>query len=320
MRGAALVAVADPDPGRRAAAACLAQTTGYDDPQVLLERTDVEAVVISAPTHLHAELVVAAARARKHVFLEKPLATNEQDARRVLDEVERSGVTAAIGFNRRLHPLYEQAHALVTEGAVGRVRRILTAFCEPVEPAQMPAWRRSRSTGGGVLLDLASHHFDLLRWFLAEEIEVVAAGTSSEASEQDGAWAHLSTPSGTEAQSVFSLQAAHADFLEFIGERGTIRIDRHRATLEWRVPRRFGYGIRPKWPRPGPDLIVWRMRRLLPGVAGEPSYGRLLRAFVKRVSGAPLEVPSLEDGLSSLRAVLEAERLAGGVDAHPPRH
>jgi predicted dehydrogenase len=238
----------------------------------------------------------------------------------VLDEVERSGVIAAIGFNRRLHPLYEQARALLATEAVGTVTQVLTAFCEPVEPAKMPDWKRTRSTGGGVLLDLASHHFDLLRWFLAEELDVVAAGASSDVSEQDGAWTHLSTRSGIEAQSVFSLRAGHADFLEFIGERGTLRLDRHGARLEWRVRRRFGYGVRARWARPGVDVIRWRARRLLPGVGREPSYGRLLRAYVRRLSGAPLDLPSLDDGLISLRAVLEAERLAGGVDAHPARH
>jgi myo-inositol 2-dehydrogenase / D-chiro-inositol 1-dehydrogenase len=322
-RGAALVAVAETDPGRRVAAGRLARTAAYHDLRELLAKADVDAVVISTPPQLHAELAVAAARAGKHVFVEKPIATSEADARWVLDEVVRSGVTAAIGFNRRLHPLFEQARALLADAAVGTVHRVLTAFCEPVEPGEMPAWKRSRSTGGGALLDLASHHFDLLRWFLAEEIEVVDAATTSDVSEHDGASTRLASASGVEVQSFFSLRAAHADFLELIGERGTLRVDRHRAALEWRVPRRIGYGVCRRRPRPGRDVIVWRMRRRLPG-AGEPSYGRLLRGFVQRLRGAPVELPSLEDGLRSLLVVLEAERLAlaasGELDAHPARH
>jgi myo-inositol 2-dehydrogenase / D-chiro-inositol 1-dehydrogenase len=306
----AVVALADPDPVALAEAGRLAPgADAHDRADALLARPDVDAVVIAAPTHLHAELVVAAAAAGKHVYVEKPLAITEPQAERALDEVTRARVSATMGLNRRRHPLNVRAKELLGEGRIGEVRFVQTAFCEPASAAEMPAWRRSRSTGGGVLLDLGSHHFDLLRWLLDTEIEVVGAGTSSEESEQDGAWVRLATSAGADVQSLFSSRAAHTDVIELVGERGLLRIDRHRGTLDLTLRRRTKYGVRPAWSKPGLDVYVWRARRFL-GRGGDPSYRRTMEAFVRRAGGEQVEAPSLGDGLRSLQAVLAAERLA----------
>ncbi len=310
MRGAAVVALSDPDPEARARAGHLAPgAVALDEPDALLARSDVDAVVITAPPPLHADLAVAAARAGKHVYVEKPLAVTENEARRVADEVARAGVTGTVGFNRRRHPLNVRAHELVTGGRIGRVRFVRTAFCEPADLPRMPAWQRSPSTGGGVLFDLGSHHFDLVHWLLDAELEVVGAGASSELGEQDGAWVQLSTGSGVEVQSLFSFQAAHMDVVEVVGERGLLRIDRHRGALELTVRWRARYGVRPAWARPGLDVVAWRVGRLV-GRGGDPSYGRALRAFVQRIGGSEIDLPTLDDGLRSLQVVLTAERLS----------
>jgi predicted dehydrogenase len=275
----------------------------------------VDAVVIAAPTALHADLAVAAAQAGKHVYVEKPLAADEGGAKRLLEEVARSGVTATVGFNRRRHPLFEQARQLLVGGRIGDVRFVQTAFCEPNDPRAMPEWKRTRATGGGVLLDLGSHHFDLLRWFLSAELEVAHARTRSGLSEQDEASTEISTSTGAGVESLFSFRAAHADFIEFFGERGRLRVDRHRGALVEHRPRRSGYGIRRAWSPPPRAVLAWQARRLV-GQGGDPSYGRSLAAFVQRLSGAAVETPSLDDGLRSLLVVLAAERLAGSLP-HP---
>ncbi len=76
---------------------------------------------------------------------------------------------------------------MLAAGTIERVRSVQTAFSEPVAPEEMPAWKRSRSTDGGVLLDLGSHHFDLVRSFLDSELEPLAARTGSERSDRAGA-------------------------------------------------------------------------------------------------------------------------------------
>jgi predicted dehydrogenase len=301
-----LTAAADPDPEARERAKRLAYVAVYERAEDLLGRDDVDAVVIAVPTHLHAKLAVAAAAAGKHFYLEKPIATTIQDARLVTEAASDAGVTAAMGFNRRLHPLYQQARQLLLGDHIGRVRTVQTAFCEPIPAETMPEWKQRRATGGGVLLDLASHHLDLLRWFLGDEVASVAASIQSQLSEQDTARLELSMQSGVEVQSFFSFRAARADFLEFIGERGTLRIDRHSPAVVIKVGRRFGYGTRTRWVPPTLAIARWRLHRLV-RPSNDPSYRRSLQVFIDRVHNIPGQMASLADGVRSLEAILSAE-------------
>jgi predicted dehydrogenase len=126
---------------------CLTGVPVHERAEDLLGRSDIDAVVICAPTQFHAELAVAAADAGKHFYLEKPIATDAAGARRVVDAAAAAGVIGAIGFNRRLHPLYQQARDLLAAGRIGRVRAVQTALCEPLPAETMPGWRRQRASG-----------------------------------------------------------------------------------------------------------------------------------------------------------------------------
>ena len=162
--GATVVAVADPDPGARDRAGRAVDADVLDDPGALLARGDLDAVVIGAPSHLHADLATAAAQAGLHAYIEKPVAIDAAGAERVRRAVEAAGTVAVVGLNRRMHPLYRQARRLVARGRIGPLVAAQTIFSEPFDLGGMPEWKRDRSTGGGVLLDLASHHLDQLRW------------------------------------------------------------------------------------------------------------------------------------------------------------
>jgi myo-inositol 2-dehydrogenase / D-chiro-inositol 1-dehydrogenase len=307
--GVSVVAAADPDPQSLARIAGAARLSLHERPEDVLARDDVDAVIIAVPTHLHAEAAVAAAAAGKHFYLEKPVADDAPGAARVADAAARAGVVAAVGFNRRLHPLYEQARALVRAGRLGRVLLGQSAHCEPALGAAPSSWRQARATGGGVLLDLASHHVDLLRWLLDDEPVEIGATLRSELSEHDSARVQIVTRGGVWVQSVFSFRAGLADYLELIGERGTLRVDRHQASLTLRVPRRFGYGTRHAWVAPSRAAIRARVRRLS-HPAEDPSYHRALRAFVQRVRTGTGPTASIDDGVRSLDAVLAAEESA----------
>jgi predicted dehydrogenase len=306
LPGATFVAAADPDPAARARTQRLAQVATHERAEDLLERDDIDAVVICVPTHLHAEVALAAAAAGKHFYLEKPIATTAEDGKRVSEAAAQARLITAIGFNRRLHPLYEQAHALLADGRIGRVCAVQMAFCEPTSPDLMPRWKRQRATGGGVLLDLASHHIDLLRWFLDDEVAEVSAWLTSDVTEHDSARLQLTMRGGTQVQGYFSFRAALADFLEFIGERGTLRVDRHRTSLTLRVRRRLGYGVRRGWLAPTPAVAAWRARRLI-HPSQDPSYRRALRGFAELLGGHQGRLPSLADGVRSLETILAAE-------------
>jgi predicted dehydrogenase len=192
----------------------------------LLARSDIDAVVISAPSHLHADLAIAAVCARKHVYLEKPVATNAADGRRLQEAVRGTGLQVAVGFSRRCHPMYVQARSLIASGALGEIRTVFTSFNEPIRQDSMPVWKRSRPTGGGVLLDLGSHHTDLLRWFLNSEAAMVEARIHSRASEEDEAW-DADQHGKRRGGAGYFPSAPAAPIFEFIGERGTLWVDRH---------------------------------------------------------------------------------------------
>lgn len=309
LKNASLVAAADPDAGARERAFRLAHVPVYEHADELLQRDDIDAIVISAPSHLHAELAVAAAMARKHFYLEKPIASTLQDACRVIEAARETGVTAAIGFNRRLHPLFTQARALLTAGRIGRIRAVFSTSCEPASPTAMPEWKKQRPTGGGVLLDLASHHVDLVRWFLNCEPMEIDARVTSEVSDHDTAWLQLTMGNGTEVSSFFSFRAGRADFMEFIGENGSLRVDRHRRSLSLRLDRRFGYGVRSALVLPSPEVLAFQLSRLI-RPSYDPSYRSALAAFVELLNGGSPRVATLDDGLRSLETVLAAEESA----------
>lgn len=316
LPGAVLVAAADPDAEARRRAGRLTRVPIHEHAEQLLSRPDVEAVIIAAPTPAHAALAVSAAEGGKHFYLEKPIATSTAEAARVIEAAERARVIGAIGFNRRSHPLYQQARSLLAAGRIGRVCAVQTAFCEPVAAEAMPAWKRRRATGGGVLLDLASHHIDQLRWLLGEEIVSVAATLGSKLTEHDTARLALGLSGGAQAQGFFSFRGGPADYLHFVGEQGTLLLDRHAAVLELRAHRRLGYGTARRWITPTPAVAAWRLRRLIRPSA-DPSYRLALAAFVELVRGSASPAASLDDGVRSLETVLAAEDVAGRADAAP---
>jgi predicted dehydrogenase len=308
LKGVTLAAASDPDPAARAFAASIVRGPVHDQSNDLL-LDDIDAVVISAPNRFHAELTVAAARAGKHVYVEKPLATTASEARTVVDVVSQSKVVATVGFNYRYHTAHQRARALLKTGRIGNIRAIQSTFCEPVSPQMMPEWKRRSMSGGGALLDLASHHIDLLRWFLEDDIAMVDARITSSRTEHDGATLALTMRGGVLAQVYVSFCAGPADFLECIGERGVLRVDRHRVLPQLQLARSPLYGVRSVRSLPTIDeTTVWARRLVQPSY--QPSFRRALHAFVQRIGGQAVQVATVEDGERSLAVVLAAEESA----------
>jgi predicted dehydrogenase len=298
---AELVGVADPDPAARERAVRIARAPVVADPGELIGRADVDAVVICAPSPLHAELAIAAAGHGKHLYVEKPLATTLADGERVRDAVLAAGVVAAVGFNRRRHPLFAAARDAVDAGLVGDVLALQTVFSEPAA-ADAPAWRRDPDAGGGPVADLGSHHFDLARWLLRAELERVEA-------RGEGATAvvRATTTAGAELQSVFAHEAARAERLTVVGDRAVLHADRYAPPVRLYAPRLGAAAVVRRRVPGGSGGIAWRSLRLV-RPATDPSYRLTLRAFLERLGGAERELPSVDDGLRSLEAVVAAER------------
>jgi predicted dehydrogenase len=327
LRDTTLVAAADPDPTARERARGVCSAELHDDAAALLARDDLDALVLCPPSGALATAALAACRRGLPFYVEKPLAVSADEARAVLAAAAAAGVAATVGYNRRHHPVHRRARALLAAGRIGRVRTVLSAFCEPVAADTLPEWKRRRASGGGALLDLGAHHVDLVRWMLGDEIVSVAARIESEASDHDSAWLDLRTAGGVEVRSAFSFRAGPADWISFLGERGTLHVDRFRCTLELRCARRFGYGTRRVHLLPRPANAGWRLRRVA-RPSHEPSYARALAAFVAEVRDGVPRGARLADGARALAVVLAAEQAAAcgrapaapdALDADPAR-
>ena len=299
MPNVRVTAVADPAPEARARASRLVSgVAAVANADELLARDDVDAVVVSAPTGLHATLALATIETGRHIYLEKPIATTIEDGHKVAAAARGARRVAAIGFNWRFQPLVSRARELVRAGAIGHIRAVSTVFAEP---SPLPSWKEKRCDGGGVLLDLGSHHFDLILWLIGARVERVEATIRSDATEHDSASVRLHLDDGCVASCAFSFRASQADSLEFVGERGVMRIDRYARTLSV-------CGVRARTTTPA--ILAWRARALL-RPRTEPSWSHALRRFVHAIRGGAVELPTFDDGLRSLEVVVAAERAAG---------
>jgi UDP-N-acetylglucosamine 3-dehydrogenase len=167
---AELVALADPD--EAAARAVIGRRpVGWDaDWRNTLERAEVEAVVVAAPSEMHCEIGLAALDAGKHVLVEKPIATTLPDALRMASAARAAQRKLMVGHVERFNPAVAKVRELISEGRLGLVYR---AHSERVGPLPM------RIKDSGVAIDLATHDVDIMQHVLGREItRVYAEGTS----------------------------------------------------------------------------------------------------------------------------------------------
>src|ERR1019366_9978992 len=118
-----IVAVAAADPSAPARAAVLRNCPflrSTADPYEVIGDSEVDAVMITSPTHTHRDLVLAAVAAGKPLFCEKPLAPSFAEVQEICDAVVTSGLTAQVGFHSRFHPIVNHIHDTVVSGDLGR--------------------------------------------------------------------------------------------------------------------------------------------------------------------------------------------------------
>jgi predicted dehydrogenase len=148
-----------------------------DDYRQLLDRDDIDLVDCCVPNYKHREIVVAAAKAGKHIYCEKPLAMDAAEGQVMVRAAEEAGVKSQLGFNFRYFPAITRARQLIEEGFLGRVfsfrgRYYRSSYISYDKPL---SWRlRKDISGGGALFDLGSHVLDLIYYLLGEYDEVLA--------------------------------------------------------------------------------------------------------------------------------------------------
>ena len=180
----ALVALCDPNAAALQRVA--AQTPGaqtFADLDALLG-SDIEAVYVATPNHLHRPIVEAAARAGKHVLCEKPMALTLADARAMVEVCAQNGVRYATAFDQRFHAAHIKLRELIEQGELGEITLARVHYACWTPPDWRPDsddgahdnWRVDPArAGGGALMDLAPHGLDLTQMLLAQPLVEIAA-------------------------------------------------------------------------------------------------------------------------------------------------
>lgn len=187
----------------------------YKDFRELIARKDIDAVVIATPDHWHALIAIAAARAGKDIYCEKPLCQSIHEARMMVDAVRKNNRVFQTGSMQRSSKEFRVACELVQNGVIGKIERVEASVGAPGVPCNLPEeadepgldwdmwlgpaprrgyhselsprgvhkhfpnWRNYREYGGGMITDWGAHHFDIVQWGLGMDnsgpVEIIPA-------------------------------------------------------------------------------------------------------------------------------------------------
>ena len=310
---ARLVAVNDLDRGRAAAVASRHGGAVDHDWRALLHREEVDAVIVSTPPSLHAEMCIEALKSGKHVLCEKPLARTPDECRKILEAAEQSGRFLATGFNYRFYPSVKKVRAILDAGVIGALDHIRSYAGYSAADHSHPWLHNVEVMGGGALRDNGIHLIDLTRYFLGEVAEVKGFASNSVwgfKGCEDNGFALLRSPMGT----IASLQASWTEWrgyrllVEIYGTRGCIRAWCFPMVTQVIWARERGGRTRRRI-HLFPMTHIWERLRSYRWVVIQ-SFIEELQAFSLAIRGEPTALATGHDGL---RAVEIAHAVS-----HPP--
>jgi predicted dehydrogenase len=185
-----LVALADPNPARlrvhndllASYGAAPAATYPASDVAAMLAKESVDVLLVTSVDRTHDEHIVTALDAGADAVTEKPMTIDVPRCRRILDAVARTGRRVRVAFNYRYNPLHEQVRRILAAGETGEIGEVGSVHFEWLLDVRHGAdyfrrWHREKANSGGLLVHKATHHFDLVNWWLdAEPVQVYAEG------------------------------------------------------------------------------------------------------------------------------------------------
>jgi UDP-N-acetylglucosamine 3-dehydrogenase len=181
LEGVKLAAVADISKNSLNKAKNAGVPNTYTDYQELLNNPQIDAVIISLPTHLHAKCAIAAAEAHKHILLEKPIARSTVEATEILSKVRSNNVKIMVGYPLQFSDPFIALKKKIESGEVGEIQTAYTVNInsgpflyrsETGAPSPVPDWWwKKESIGGGALMDLGSHMINLAQWYFGDVVD-----------------------------------------------------------------------------------------------------------------------------------------------------
>lgn len=303
-----LEGVYGPDPARAAAAAKAAGTEGFHDLEALLARS--EAVFVAGESHRHAERGLAAARAGRHVLVEKPIDVSPAAAEALVSVCRKAGVVLSVVSQKRFTPRFRRVRDVIASGALGRLRSgslLMRARRPEAYFREGTGWRGDAARGGGVLLNQGVHMTDLLGWwfgdFEAARGFEAPGGLNLHAPETVGGAVRFA--SGAVASLVLTAGTSYPmpEFIEVVGEKGAIQIEGGRVRA-WDVEGQHPAGLLGPLTR---KLPLPLRTALHTEALASPVDGKLedqLADFARSARDGTVPSVTGEDGLRALRLAL----------------
>lgn len=144
-----------------------------DDYQKLIEKKDIELVIVAVPNFLAARIVLSAVSNGKHVIVEKPGAIASSELLPIMEAIKDTDIKVKVGFNHRYHPAMLKAKELLTREEVGEIMFIRARYGHGGRVGYDKEWRADpRISGGGETIDQGVHLIDLSRWYMGEFSEI----------------------------------------------------------------------------------------------------------------------------------------------------
>jgi myo-inositol 2-dehydrogenase / D-chiro-inositol 1-dehydrogenase len=309
-------------PQESAAGAAELGGQAYASLDALLRDDTVQAVLIATPSDTHAELAIAAARAGKQIFCEKPMALTVAECDAMIAAARASGVALQIGQMQRLVPLLAEVGRLLQAGTIGRPVSLLMQRHDLLQ-RQPGSWLQRRAQVGGVLHQSSVHELDWLRTLLGEVGEVFARAAPATIQEgldfpdaielsmrfQNGCiatlsacmtsyvWQHEGAVQGTEGSLAFSLSAGTLRWRDKQGRGESIQRD------DFVLGAGAGIAIRAEL-RAFVDAALGLATPLIPGEEGRANLEVIQAALISIAEGRPIALP-LPESQWGRRAHLE---------------
>lgn len=202
-----------------------APAAAFDTIDALLADPMLDAVIVATPDRVHAPQVIAAAKARKHVLCEKPLATSVEDAQAMVRACEQHSVTLALAYHLRHHAGHRALRERVLDGALGRVRhmRVQWTFAAP----DGDNWRAHPEVGRWwALASVGTHGLDLIRWFMTPiageitDLRCLASSPKWRSPHDESTMLSMRFEDGSTAELFASVLVRGARRIELFGEEG----------------------------------------------------------------------------------------------------
>ncbi len=289
----------------------------YSDYTDLIASENVDWVAIATPSDLHFPIAMAAIRAGKHIFCEKPLALNPAQARELVDAANAKGIVHAVDYEMRFLPANAYSKELIEEDYIGPLLRADVTMVIEHPWGEHGNWVVQDERGGGVVMELGTHFIDTLRWWFGEVSAVLAGrrthfptvripGSKEKGNGKtlrmavtgdDAFWCVLQFAHGGEALLSFVTGARHDPgwTIGAYGQTGSLLVksgqllamrDGEREMELMPIPKRLELGTNPN------DPLMWGMVKLIERAA-------------EKINGVPesLPFPDFTDGLALARIV-----------------